>query len=107
MGKKALSIIITLAISIGLSFGLSYYMKTNFIDFSFFVGLVVTVIIWFFTSKGGFTSRFADSMIQSQTTNFKMKSQSFQFNPNIAFLTSLTYTIISFITMLIHYRSYF
>lgn len=107
MGKKALSIIITLVILLCLSYACTYFTNTKFIDYSFVVGIIATVIIWFFTSKGGFASRYADSMIQSQTTNFKMKSQNFKFKPNIAFLTSLTYTIISLIAMLIHYRSYF
>lgn len=106
MAKKALTIISTLLVLIGLCFGLTYFTDTNFVDFSFLVGLVVTIIIWFFSSKGGFVSQHADVMLQAQTTNFKMKSDKYKFKSNIVFLTSLTYTIVSFIAMLIHYRNY-
>jgi hypothetical protein len=107
MVKKALTIIITLLVLIGLCYGITYFTNTNFIDFSFFTGLVTTVIIWFFASKGGFASQYVDAMVQKDTTNFKMKSDKYKFKPNIVFLTSLTYTIISFVAMLIYYRSYF
>ncbi|WP_462411406.1 hypothetical protein [Neobacillus sp. Marseille-QA0830] len=107
MVKKALSIVGTLVVLFGLSYGVTYFLNVKFVDFSFFVGLVVTVIIGFFRSEGGFTSQYTDSKIQSQTTNFKLKKQSFKFTPTIAFLTSLIYTIVSFIVMIIHYRSYF
>jgi hypothetical protein len=106
MAKKALTITITLLAIIGLCFGITYFTNTNFIDYSFIIGLVVTIVIWFFTSSGGFTSRYTDASIQKDTTNFIMKSQKYKFKPNIVFLTSLTYTIIFFIAMLIHYRSY-
>lgn len=107
MGKKALKIIITLVILLCLSYAFTYFTHTKFIDYAFVVGIISTVNILLFTSRGGFASQYADSTIQSQTTNFKLKSQSFEFKPNIAFFTSLTYTILSLIAMLIHYRSYF
>ena len=97
----------TLLVLIGFCVGLAYLTDTKFIDFSFFIGLIATVIIWFFTSKGGVSSGYVDTMIQKDATNFKMKSDEYKFKPNIIFLTSLTYTIVSFIAMLIHYRSYF
>jgi amino acid transporter len=104
--KRLITIIITLLILLGLSYAVTYYTHTKFIDFSFFVGLVVTVIVWFFTSKGGFTSRNAEMMIQSQT-GIKLEKQKYEFSPNVVFFTSLAYTLISLVTMLYQYRSYF
>lgn len=104
--KRLITIAITLVVLLGLGFGITYYTHTKFIDYSFVIGLIATIIIWFSTSKGGFTSRHMDMTIQG-STGIRMETQKFEFSPNIAFLTSLAYTIISFGAMLYHYRSYF
>lgn len=104
--KRLITIIITSLILLGLSYAVTYYTHTKFIDFSFFVGLVVTVIVWFFTSKGGFTSRNAEMMVQSQT-GIKIEKQKYEFSHNVVFFTSLAYTLISLVTMLYQYRCYF
>ncbi|WHY75410.1 hypothetical protein QNH20_14780 [Neobacillus sp. WH10] len=103
--KRLITIAITLLVILGISFGVAHYTHTKFIDFSFLIGLAVTVIIWFFTSKGGFTSRHTDLQVQG-TTGIKVEQQKFEFSPNLAFITSLAYTIITFAAMLYHYRSY-
>ena len=103
--KKLVTIFLTTVVLLIASYTLTHFTHTNFIDYSFFVGMAVTVIIWFFTSKGGYTSRSLDSSIQG-TTGIKMEKQKYEFSPNIAFFTSLAYTIITFAAMLYHYRSY-
>jgi hypothetical protein len=103
--KPLITIVITLLVLLGLSFGITYLTHTKFIDYSFLIGMIATVIIWFATSKGGFTSRHMDMTIQG-TTGIRMEGQKFEFSPNIAFFTSLAYTIITFVAMLYHYRSY-
>ena len=102
--KKLKSIIITSFVLIGLSYGVSYYTKAHFLDYAFFVGVIVSVVIWFFTSKGGFTSRHLDMSIQANT-GIKMEKQNhdFSFSPSIAFLTSVAYTIITLVSSLIFY----
>ncbi|MEH7074245.1 hypothetical protein [Neobacillus drentensis] len=97
---------ITLVVLAGLNYVLTYYTHTKFLDYSFFVGMVVTIIIWFFTSKGGYSSRSLDMTVQG-STGIKMDAQKYEFSPNIAFLTSLAYTIITLGVMLYQYRSYF
>lgn len=104
--KKIITIVITLLFLIGLSYGITYYTHTKFIDFAFLIGIVVTAIIWFFTSKGGFTSRNLDARVQG-TTGIKASEQKYEFSPNVAFFTSLTYTILSLIICIYYYRSYF
>jgi hypothetical protein len=104
--KRIITIVITLLVLTGLSYGISYYTHTSFIDYAFFIGIVVTVIIWFFTSKGGFTSRNIDMTIQG-TTGIKANEQKYEFSPNVAFITSLVYTIIMLIAVIYYYRSYF
>lgn len=104
--KRLITIVITLIVLTGLSYGITYYTHTKFIDYSFFIGLSITVIIWFFTSKGGYTSRNLDISVQA-TTGIKVDQEKYEFSPNVAFLTSMAYTIITLVAMLFHYRSYF
>ncbi len=103
--KVVINIVITLLILLGLSFGITYVTDTKFIDYSFVTGIVATIIIWFSTSKGGFTSRNLDMTIQG-STGIKMEQQKFEFSPNIAFFTSLAYSFVTFAAMLYHYRSF-
>lgn len=104
--KRIITIIITLLVLIGLNYGLTYFTQTKFIDFAFFIGVLITVIIWFFTSKGGYTSRSLDVTLQG-TTGFKANEQKYEFSPNAAFYTSLIYTIIALVAVIYHYKSYF
>lgn len=67
MQKKLITIVITLLILIGISYALSHYVQSKFFDYSFIIGLAVTVVIWFFTSKGGFISRNLDMTVQGTT----------------------------------------
>ncbi|MFB6467861.1 hypothetical protein ACE38V_13810 [Cytobacillus sp. Hz8] len=106
MVKKVLSIIMTLLVLIGLTFGFSHSTDAKFFDYSFFIGLIASVVIWFFTSKGGFTSRSVDMSVQS-TTGMKTDHQRFEFSPTVSFLTTIVYTIISFGIMIYKYRQYF
>ncbi|GIN38065.1 hypothetical protein [Heyndrickxia oleronia] len=103
--KKLLKIFTTLIILFILSFGTAYFTNTKVIDITFFVGVIVTVIIWFFSSKGGITSHSLDMQVQS-TTGYKIEQQRYKFSPTITFLTSLIYTIISLIVLLIYYKDY-
>ena len=103
--KIIINILITTLVLLALSFVFTYLTNTKFIDYSFLVGMIASIIIWFSNSKGGFTSRLTDMTVQG-TTGIKMEGQKFEFKPNIAFFTSLSYTIITFVVMLYHYRSY-
>ena len=104
--KRVITIVITLLVLMGLSFGITYFTHTKFIDFAFFIGIAVTIIIWFFTSKGGYTARSLDATIQG-TTGIKANEQKDEFSPNVAFYTSLIYTIITLIAVIYHYKSFF
>ncbi|MEH6908629.1 hypothetical protein V7103_20050 [Neobacillus drentensis] len=103
--KAIINIVITILVLIGLSFALTYLTHTKFIDYSFLIGMIASLIIWASNSKGGFSSRHMDMTIQG-TTGIRMEGQKFEFKPNIAFFTTIAYTIITFVAMLYHYRSY-
>lgn len=106
MKRRLITIALTLLVLIGLSVGVAFFTHTAFIDYSFLIGMAATVIIWFFTSKGGGVSRRFDMIIQG-STGIKMESEKFEFSPNYAFFTSLAYTIITVAAVFYHYRSYF
>lgn len=105
--KRLISIVLTLFVLLGLNYVIASITNTRFIDCSFVVGLVLSTIIWFFSSKGGLTSRLSDGMIQAQTANFKLKGDDYKFSPNIVFFTALVYTFFSIVFTFIYYRSYF
>ncbi|MBO0962827.1 hypothetical protein J1P26_24360 [Neobacillus sp. MM2021_6] len=104
--KKLISALITTLVLLGITYALTLYTNAKFIDFSFIVGIVVSIIIWFFTSKGGFTSRNTDMIVQA-TTRIKQEEQKHQFTPNVVFLTSVAYTVISILCIVVYYREYF
>lgn len=103
--KVIINIVITILVLLGSSFGLAYLTHTRFIDYSFLIGMIASVIIWSSNSKGGFSSRHMDMTIQG-TTGIRMEGQKFEFKPNIAFFSSIAYTIITLVVMLYYYRSY-
>src|SRR4051794_21518543 len=104
--KRLIKIVISLLALFCLSFGITYFTHTQLIDYAFLIGLAVTILFWFFTSKGGVTSDNLDVIVQS-TTGIKIEQKrQIEFEPNLFFYTSLGYTIISFIIFLIHNRKY-
>lgn len=105
--KRFISIIVTLLVLFGVNYAVAYFTNTKFIDYSFVVGLVFSIIIWFFTSKGGLTSRITDGIVQMESTNFKLKSDTYKFSPNTAFITALAYTLVAIISTFYYYREYF
>lgn len=105
--KQLLTIITTLVVLIALNFGISSVTDTHFVDFSFVVGLTVSVLIWFFSSKGGYTAKHADTIVQTGTTNWKMKNEKFSFKFNVAFLTAIVYTVIAIGITFYYYKDYF
>ena len=105
--KRIRSGLITLLVLVGINYIVSKSTNTNFIDFSFGIGLIMSVIIWFFTSKGGFVSKYADVTMQSDTTNWKMRNEEHRFHPNVAFYSAILYTIISIVLTFVYYKDYF
>jgi len=96
----------TLLVLVGLGYLIAYFTYSAFIDYAGIIGIAVTVIIWFFSSKGGHASRLADAKVQGYTDR-KLQKQKYAFTPNIAFYTSLVYSVIMLIALIYHYREYF
>ncbi|MBU5465928.1 hypothetical protein KQI49_03685 [Virgibacillus sp. MSJ-26] len=104
--RNIIVIITTLVVLVGLGYLIAYFTYSAFIDYAGILGIAVTVIIWFFNSKGGHASRLADAKVQGYTDQ-KLQKQKYAFTPNIAFYTSLVYSVIMLIALIYHYREYF
>jgi hypothetical protein len=105
--KKLLIAIATLVIMPLITYIVVNVLNINFIDYAFLIALIITTIIWFSASKGGFTSNYTNVMAQSQTTNFKMEKEKFKFTPSIIFFTAVGYTIFILMMTIYYYKDYF
>lgn len=72
------------------------------------VGLFSSVIIYFFSSKGGITTSIVDLPIKYLLSSEDRKNNHFiQFNINIPFVVAVIYTIISAFISVYAYWDYF
>ncbi|MBB6455326.1 hypothetical protein HNQ94_003826 [Salirhabdus euzebyi] len=104
--KKILTFILTLGILAAATYGISNMLHQPFIDFAFLIGILGMIVIRFFNSAGGYTSKSMDMSIQGRT-GIKMEQNDRKFEPNIAFYTAMAYTILTGIVTFIHYKDYF
>ena len=107
--RKFFTFILTSIALLGLNFGISILFNVSFVDYSFFVGLLGAVFVYFFSSSGGFSRNNLDMLAQA-TTGFKMETSSKEekkFHPSTAFYTSILYTVIAAIILFYTYKEYF
>lgn len=108
--KKLFFAIITLGVILGLTWIASDIMHIKMIDCAFFVGLIVTIIIRYSTSSGGYFSNSVSLSIQSQT-GMKIKDEKggpfATTNKSFSFLVSLAFTIGSLVATIIYYWNEF
>ncbi|EJQ98985.1 hypothetical protein [Bacillus cereus] len=104
--KKVLGVLGTLIIEGIIVYILAKFMGWNFIDMTLFAGICFTLIIGFFSSKGGFTSNKVRLQVQAQT-GIKMDEEKFEFNMNPIFVGSIIYIIVSLLFVVIGYWKYF
>lgn len=102
MIKKILVAVATISIEVIASVIIANKSDMPFNDSAFFVGLISTLILYFISSEGGFTTDIVDVNIQGRT-GMKMKRQDFIFKRGISFTVSLLFFIIMAIPVLIMY----
>lgn len=103
--KKLIFAIITLGVLFGLTWIVSDLMNAKMVDYAFFVGLIVTIVIRLFTSRGGFVSNSVNLSTQSQT-GVKVTGAEGPFavtQKSFSFLVSLVFTILSLLATVIYY----
>lgn len=106
MMKKTLGIFATLIVEGVIVYIVSKFLDWKFIDITFFAGICITLIIGFFSSKGGFSSNRVRLQIQAQT-GIKMEEEKFELNMNPIFIGSIIYTVVSLLFVVIGYWKYF
>lgn len=100
--RKYISFIGTFLIIGIINFALTSWLDASYFDYSVFVGFFATIVIYFFTSTGGYTSRSLDVQIQGSTGLRQEETQS-KFNPSYVFFGSLAYFLISLIVTIFIY----
>ncbi|OIK08193.1 hypothetical protein [Bacillus sp. MUM 13] len=106
--KKIVSVFLTVIAFLAVNYFVSTVAKGNFIDYSFIVGLLLTVMVKFFTSKGGVSAKMAEGYTQATTTErMEHNNKEYSFSPGAVFYTGIAYTGLSVLITVIHYRSYF
>ncbi|WP_010649821.1 hypothetical protein [Oceanobacillus massiliensis] len=96
----------TLIVIFVLNWAAVHLIGGSFIDYSFFIGLMVAVVIWFTNSSGGIVSSSIRMNVQAQT-GIKIEEEKKNFNPTVTFVTAVIYTLISAIATFIYYIDYF
>lgn len=103
--KNVIWATVTVLIILLINWGVVEFLDAAFIEYSFLVGLIVTAIIRFFSSSGGFTSNKVRVMVQAQT-GMKVDEEERRFNPTVVFYTAAGYTIVALLVTLFYYKDY-
>ncbi|MGX9933660.1 hypothetical protein ACW0KB_20960 [Virgibacillus salarius] len=78
---------------------------TQFIDVMLLVGIVISLIIMFFSSSGGFTTKYTDLVMGNHAND--ENDNIFKFSPNVPFIVSVAYAFIGLLAILFVYIDYF
>lgn len=100
--------IIVWSIVTSLIIGLAVWIASELIPFSytewsFFIGLALTGIVFFFSSSGGFSSRNATLEVSEAVWRVQKDDNQLKVNVGSVFYGTVLYTIVSFVVMLVVY----
>ncbi|MGD6965708.1 hypothetical protein ACQCVP_04715 [Rossellomorea vietnamensis] len=77
-------------------------LSISYMDWSFFIGLAISVILFFFNSSGGVLSKAAT--LDASTAGWKVQQDNeLKANVGFVFFGAVLYTIVSFVMMIITY----
>ncbi|MGM0845615.1 MAG: hypothetical protein ACQEUT_11610 [Bacillota bacterium] len=80
----------------------SLVLSISYMEWSFFIGLAIAVVMFFFNSSGGALSKSAT--LDASTAGWKVqKDNELKANVGFVFYGAVLFTLISFIVMLITY----
>lgn len=80
----------------------SFIVPFSYSNWSFFIGLGISIILYLSNSSGGILSSYADANLSEATWKIENNNEQ-KVNVGIVFYGSVLYTVISFISMLIMY----
>ncbi len=102
--KKMISWAIITAIIIGLAVWIaSELLSFSYTEWSFFIGLGLTGIVFLFTSSGGFLSRNLTLDVSETVLRVQKDDNQFQFNGSGVFYGAVLYSLVSLLVMLFIY----
>ena len=95
--------IITSVIIGGVVWIVSEIVPFSYSEWSFFIGLGITIIMFLFNSSGGFLSKGA--ALEASEANWKVQKENNELKINVGgvFYGALLYTFISFVVMILIY----
>lgn len=101
--KKVIGFSLLFAIVIGLIiWAASAIISFSYSEWSFLIGLGITIVIYFFNSSGGALSKAAT--FEASESSWKIqKSDEMKIDVGVVFYGSLLYTIFSLVLMIIKY----
>jgi hypothetical protein len=77
-------------------------LSISYMDWSFFIGLAISVVLFFFNSSGGALSKGAT--LDASTAGWKVQQDNeLKANVGFVFFGAVLYTIVSFVMMIITY----
>lgn len=100
--------LLSLIVLVTINFLFSKLFNTSFIEMSFLTGLLISVIIFYFSSEGGFFTSKTDLPIKHLLESESRRNTHFlRFYISFPFIVSVLYTIIAAILSIIVYWEYF
>ncbi|GLC88964.1 hypothetical protein [Lysinibacillus piscis] len=101
MNKKNLLIgLLTIAVESAISYAVASYFNVRFIEVMFFIGFACACIIFYFSSGGGWTSRYSSVQASAQT-GIMQKRESFTYRVGPVFLASALFSAIGLVFFLL------
>ena len=106
--KKIGVSIFTLIVIVIINFVGAKFFNLEFLELSFFIGLISMAFIGFFSSSGGPTTSSAEVRIKHLLeSDSRTDAHKFKFYNNAPFMVCVAYTIIAAICSVIFYWRYF
>lgn len=102
--KKIISWSLVTSIVIGLAVWIaSVIVPFSYTEWSFFIGLGLTGILFFFNSSGGFSSKNATLAVSQSVWKVQKDDNELKFYGGGVFFGSVLYTVVSLVVMLVVY----
>lgn len=116
--KKSFQYLIYLLIIIFINYRSSIYLNIPFIEMSFPIGLICTMLIWLFSSTGGpltqmlnltdgGSARAKSNLFKQNITKAFKEESEFKLYMNNPLIVSISYTLISLIFNIVYYWDHF
>jgi hypothetical protein len=102
MKKKIIGTLLSAGVFALLVWAASKVLSFSYMEWSFFIGLAVSVVLFFFNSSGGALSKAAT--LDASTAGWKIqKDNDLKANVGFVFYGAALFTVVSFIMMMITY----